>query len=95
VFDDPKVSEGLINHLKTSHTTIEDVAIHADQAGVGTLVLNHIVPGSTPVSRLREAGRGFSGRLIVGEDLMTIGVDRSRHPSRTRHPRSRRDADRG
>jgi ribonuclease BN (tRNA processing enzyme) len=91
-FDDPAAYEAIINHLRTSHTPIEDVGAHAQQAGVRTLVLNHIVPGNTPVRRLREAGRGFSGQLIVGEDLMTIDIDRSRPPCEG-HRRSRRESD--
>jgi ribonuclease BN (tRNA processing enzyme) len=65
-----------INHLLSSHTTIEQVGDVAERAGVGTLVLNHLVPADNPQRRWLEAKEGFSGRLVVGEDLMEIGVGR-------------------
>jgi ribonuclease BN (tRNA processing enzyme) len=65
-----------INHLLSSHTTIEQVGDVAERAGVGTLVLNHLVPADNPHRRWLEAKEGFSGRLVVGEDLMEIGVGR-------------------
>lgn len=48
----------------------------ATQAGVKTLVLNHLAPANNPRSRWLQAGRGFSGRLVVGEDGAQIGVGR-------------------
>jgi ribonuclease BN (tRNA processing enzyme) len=65
-----------VNHLVGSHTTIEQVGRVAERAGVGTLVLNHLVPADNPRARWLEAGDGFSGRLVVGEDLMQIGLRR-------------------
>jgi ribonuclease BN (tRNA processing enzyme) len=41
---------------------------------VKTLVLSHIAPSNVDVKRLRAAKQGFSGDLIIGEDLMQIGV---------------------
>jgi hypothetical protein len=32
------------------------------------------VPGNTPIAHLQKAQKNFSGRLIIGEDLMQIGV---------------------
>jgi ribonuclease BN (tRNA processing enzyme) len=64
-------------HMLTSHTTIRDAGTVATECNVKTLILNHIVPGNTPRSRLLQAQRTFSGRLIVGEDLMEIGVGRA------------------
>jgi ribonuclease BN (tRNA processing enzyme) len=60
-------------HLINSHTLISEVGAVAESAGVKTLVLSHIVPGNTPVAKLQRVS-GFSGTLIVGEDLMRIGV---------------------
>jgi hypothetical protein len=37
-------------------------------------VLTHLVPGRNPTGVWQQAGRGYSGRLIVGEDLMELGV---------------------
>lgn len=68
------VEQASINHLLSSHTTIEQVGDVAERAGVGTLVLNHLVPADNPRRRWLKAKKGFSGRLIVGEDLMQIGV---------------------
>ncbi|HEY3275847.1 MAG TPA: hypothetical protein VGJ94_04440 [Syntrophorhabdaceae bacterium] len=66
----------LYTHMLSSHTTIEDVGAVAAGCQVKTLVLNHIVPGNTPISHLRQAKRNFTGRLIIGQDLMQIGIGR-------------------
>ncbi len=66
--------EGFIEHLLHSHTTIEQVGPVAEEAGVKTLVLSHLAPGNNPTERWQAAAAGFSGDLIVGEDLMEIGV---------------------
>ncbi len=68
----------LYYHAITAHTPISKVGKVAEDCRVKTLVLSHIAPGNTPVSRLKKAKQGFSGRLIVGEDLMEIGVGRAR-----------------
>ncbi len=64
----------LYHHCVTAHTSSADVGGVAEQCGVKTLVLSHIAPANTPVSRLQLAQKGFSGKLIVGEDLMEIGI---------------------
>jgi ribonuclease BN (tRNA processing enzyme) len=56
----------------------------AERAGARTLVLNHFVPGNNPPARWLPAHQGFSGQLVVGEDLMQIGVTRG---ARTRASR--------
>jgi ribonuclease BN (tRNA processing enzyme) len=68
--------EAFISHLLNSHTTIEQVGPVAEAAGVKTLVLSHLAPANNPRRRWQRAQRGFSGRLVVGEDLMEIGVGR-------------------
>ncbi|MEJ7790246.1 MAG: MBL fold metallo-hydrolase [Thermoleophilaceae bacterium] len=84
----PPQIQAIIEHLLQSHTTIEQVGPIAEEAGAGTLVLNHLAPANNPERRWRKAGRGFSGRLIVGEDLMHIGVGARRaRGSRTRQAR--------
>jgi ribonuclease BN (tRNA processing enzyme) len=77
--------EALVGHLLGSHTTIEQVGPVAERAGAHTLVLNHFVPANNPRRRWMAARRGFSGRLIVGEDLLQLGVRQSdsTSPSRT------------
>ncbi|AIF49288.1 beta-lactamase [Dyella japonica A8] len=66
----------LREHLLASHTTTEQVARIATDAGVKTLVLNHFVPGGNPPvpeETWRDAvAPHFKGRLIVGRDLMEI-----------------------
>jgi hypothetical protein len=74
--------DALKAHMYASHTTIEDVGTVASDCGVKTLVLNHIVPGNTPKAYLLKARRNFHGKLIIGEDLMQIGVGRVRKKSR-------------
>ncbi|MFJ4617134.1 MBL fold metallo-hydrolase [Streptomyces sp. NPDC088812] len=68
-------AEALKEHLLAAHTTIEQVGRDVAQpAGAKNLVLNHLVPANNALSRWRLAQRGYSGRLIVGEDLMQLGV---------------------
>ena len=64
----------LYYHAITAHTTIREVGKVAQQCQVKTLVLSHIGPGNAPLSRLKRAQRNFSGKLIIGEDLMEIGL---------------------
>ncbi len=65
----------LYYHLITAHTSSADVGKVAQQCGVKTLVLTHIAPGNAAPSRLlADAQQGFSGQVVVGEDLMEIGV---------------------
>jgi ribonuclease BN (tRNA processing enzyme) len=68
------VQRASVDHLLSSHTTIEEVGAVAERCGAGTLVLNHFVPADNPRERWLEARAGFSGRLVVGEDLMEISL---------------------
>ena len=66
----------LRDHLLASHTTTEKVGKVAAQAGVKTLVLNHLVPGDDP-SITEEmwtaaARKDFGGTVILGQDLQVI-----------------------
>jgi ribonuclease BN (tRNA processing enzyme) len=72
------VEQAAVHHLLSSHTTIEQVGAVAERAGVAMLVLNHLVPADNPHERWLEAQEGFSGRLVVGEDLMQIGLGQRR-----------------
>ncbi len=65
----------LLDHLLASHTSAEDAGNIAEEAGVGRLVLSHLVPSDIPISDAtwREAaGRHYRGEVIVGRDLMVI-----------------------
>ncbi|MGN6723398.1 MAG: MBL fold metallo-hydrolase, partial [Marmoricola sp.] len=76
----------VMDHLRSSHTSVTDVGGVAERAGVGTLVLSHLVPAAhsivSPSSWRRQAQQGFGGRVIVGEDLMRIPVQRYVHAHR-------------
>lgn len=71
------VPDALIEHLNSVHTKIGEVGGVAEDCGVKTLVLNHIVPGNAPVGHLVRAKRDFTGELIIGEDLMEVGVGKA------------------
>jgi len=79
-FPEPRTPaiEGLVQHLLGSHTSIEQVGPVGDRAGAGTLVLTHLVPANNPVATWQKAQAGFSRRLVVGEDLLRLGVGRKR-----------------
>lgn len=69
--------DAMREHLLTSHTTIDQVGRDvAEPAGAKQLVLNHLVPATNPARRWKAAQKGYSGKLVVGEDLLTIGVGR-------------------
>ncbi len=57
------------------HSTVADAARTADRAGVGTLVLTHMVPAPAPGTESEWcalASEHFAGDVILGEDLQTI-----------------------
>jgi ribonuclease BN (tRNA processing enzyme) len=76
LFPDPPspAQQAKIEHLVNSHTPIEDVGKVAERAGVRTLVLTHLAPADNPPERWLEAKNDFSGEILVGEDLMELGV---------------------
>jgi ribonuclease BN (tRNA processing enzyme) len=71
----PQVAR-LREHLIAAHTTTEEVGKIAAAAGVGTLVLNHFVPGDDPAitDEMWCAGprKNFAGAVIAGRDLQVI-----------------------
>ena len=73
-----EIAPAVRQHLIIAHTTIEQVGRDvAEPAGAKNLVLTHLVPGRNPRGVWQQAGRGYSGRLIVGEDLMELEVGES------------------
>ena len=65
----------LREHLLASHATPDQVGRVASEAGVGTLVLSHFVPGGPMVADetwLEAVRPHFIGRIIVAHDLMTL-----------------------
>ncbi|MBD0837494.1 MBL fold metallo-hydrolase [Streptomyces sp. TRM68416] len=67
-----------LRHMEISHTDATQVGALAERAGVGTLVLSHLVPGATNVvpdsTWHAKASKGYSGRVIVGNDLARLPV---------------------
>jgi ribonuclease BN (tRNA processing enzyme) len=60
------------NHLASSHSTPEQVGDVASRAGVGTLVLSHLVPGDAEVTEAEWEARvrpHFAGEIVCGVDL--------------------------
>ena len=59
-----------------SHTAVEDAGRIAARAGVKTLVLSHFVPAENPPVTdeqwLAAARTTFSGRIVVGRDLLEL-----------------------
>jgi ribonuclease BN (tRNA processing enzyme) len=73
--------EAVRAHLTKSHSAPEDVGTIATRAGVGTLVLSHLVPGDDEVSGAEWEGRvrpTFAGRVVCGTDLDAFALDGSR-----------------
>ena len=66
----------LREHLMAAHTLPEDVGKIAAQAKVKTVVLSHFVPGDdasiTDAQWSEGVRKHFSGRVVVGRDLMEI-----------------------
>jgi ribonuclease BN (tRNA processing enzyme) len=66
----------LRKHIMDSHTPVEEAGRIAGAAGVKTLVLSHLVPGETAAVSdkqwLAGARAHFSGRIVVGHDLMEL-----------------------
>ena len=65
----------LREHLLASHSTPEQVGRVATEAGVGTLVLSHFVPGGPMVADetwLAAVRPHFSSRIVIAHDLMTL-----------------------
>jgi ribonuclease BN (tRNA processing enzyme) len=62
--------------ILSHHTSVEDAGRVAQAAGVGTLVLSHLVPSDDPSITeqmwIDAAGRHFPGRIVVGRDLLEL-----------------------
>ncbi len=71
----PVKFEDVMAHMKADHTPVEDVGRIAQEAGVKTLVLSHLVPatdGITDNTWRAAAAKYFKGEIIVGKDLMVV-----------------------
>ena len=68
--------EASMGHHRRAHTTPRDAGSIAEQAGVKTLALHHLVPAGSPESVWREADSTFSGPVLIPRDLETIHLSR-------------------
>jgi len=75
----PVTFEAVMAHAKADHTPSEDVGPIAQEAGVKTLVLSHLIPTIDSISisisddTWREpVAKYFKGEIIVGQDLMVV-----------------------
>ncbi|MGH7278741.1 MAG: hypothetical protein ACREJG_08630, partial [Candidatus Rokuibacteriota bacterium] len=59
--------------LSAYHTQPDEVGRVAAEAGVGQLVLTHLMPGSDPADLETRARRHYAGPILVGEDLNYLG----------------------
>lgn len=56
--------------LKRYHTSAEEAGQVAQEAGVKLLVLTHVIPGNAEKTFLERARKHFTGKIVVGRDLM-------------------------
>ncbi len=59
------------------HSSVADAAQTASRNGVGTLVLNHLVPAPAPGSEqewIDQAAAHFNGNVLMATDLLTLDV---------------------
>jgi ribonuclease BN (tRNA processing enzyme) len=71
----PVKLEDFMAHMKADHTPVEDVGRIAQEAGVRTLVLSHLVPALDSISDdtwRAPAAKYFKGEIIVAKDLMVV-----------------------
>ena len=71
----PNASEAVLRHYREDHTSPEQVGRIATEAGVQTLVLNHILPDNDLVDDdewLRLVAKTFDGEIVIGVDLLEV-----------------------
>jgi ribonuclease BN (tRNA processing enzyme) len=69
----PDRLERLMNHMRTEHSTPEQVGQTASEAGVKLVVLSHIVQGAGgggDAAYIDEVKKSYAGPVVVGRDLM-------------------------
>jgi ribonuclease BN (tRNA processing enzyme) len=73
------VGKELAEHMNREHLTPEDVGRMATTARVKTLILSHLVIDPSPEAARRleaEVRKSYSGKLIVGQDLLKFELKR-------------------
>ncbi len=69
----PKERESYAWSIYDYHTSAAEAGEAAKAANAGILVLTHLIPANAPEELfLEEAKKSFSGKVIVGKDLMRI-----------------------
>ena len=71
----PNASEVVLAHYRQDHTAPEDVGRVAAEAGVKTVVLNHVLPDGDVVDDaewLRLVAKTFDGEILLGTDLLEV-----------------------
>lgn len=69
----PGQLEALMTHMRTEHTTPEEVGRVAQAAGVKMVVLTHLVTGTRTdgdSAYIEAVKKSFSGPVVVAQDLM-------------------------
>jgi ribonuclease BN (tRNA processing enzyme) len=71
----PSAPQVVFDHYRKDHTSPEDVGRVATEAGVRTVVLNHILPDNDLVTDdewVRLVAKTFDGEILLGTDLMEL-----------------------
>ena len=68
--------EGVWRHIVGTHTPVDESGRMAAEARVGTLVLNHVIPGALDTlpdeAYISAARKAFKGRIVLGRDQMVL-----------------------
>ena len=68
--------DGSLHHILSTHTPVPDAGRMAAEAGVGLLVLNHLIPGAlrevSDQSYIDAVRPFFPGTVVVGRDLQRL-----------------------
>lgn len=68
--------DGILHHIVSTHTPVADAGRMAAEAGVGMLVLNHLIPGAlrevSDASYIDAARLHYAGPVVVGRDLQRL-----------------------
>jgi|SRR5690625_325718 len=65
-------SQALYEHIRASHTSVEEIGPIAEQLGVKNLVLYHFAPPTFTEQQWRDSVHGYTGNLVVGMPLTEV-----------------------
>ena len=66
--------QGLFNGVRGTHSPAESAGQIARDAGVGTLVLTHIMPLERDWELVEEARREFDGTIVIASDGLSLEI---------------------